>query len=69
MKTGQITAFDVLHGWGWISSDGEKFFFHVKNSPHFHVTLGAYVGFETAPPFKLGQSNQAVNLREVKAGA
>jgi hypothetical protein len=60
---GMITAFDQYRGWGFIESDGVKYFFHVKNSPHFPPALGVEVEFETAPPFKLGQKQQAVALR------
>jgi hypothetical protein len=74
MRTGQVTAFDAPRGWGWVSSDSEKYFFHVKNSPNYKIILGAYVDFDTAPPFKLGQREQALNLRDAqkvsaKAGA
>jgi hypothetical protein len=65
---GMITAYDVPRGWGFIDSDGQKYFFHVKNSPGFVPALGMYVQFETAPPFKLGQSDQAISLREVVSG-
>jgi len=65
---GQVTTFDAPRGWGFVVNDeGEKFFFHVKNSPNFHITLGAFVEFETAPPFKLGQSDQAIALREAES--
>lgn len=64
---GMITAYDAYRGWGFIDNDGEKHFFHVKNSPGFAPVLGAEVEFELAPPFKLGQHDQAVNLRKVES--
>jgi cold shock CspA family protein len=67
MKTGQVTAFDAPRGWGWVtSSEGEKFFFHVKNSPKYNVVLGAMVSFDTAPAFRLGQRDQAINLQSAQ---
>lgn len=60
---GQIVTYDAPRGWGFIDSDGGKFFFHVKNSRDFTPVLGAWVEFDTAPPFKLGQREQAMNLR------
>lgn len=74
MKKGKIVAFAARKGWGYIYSDGENVFFHVANSPGFAPALDLEVEFETAPPFKLGQRDQAVNLQKVesagvKAGA
>ena len=67
MKTGKIVAFDVFRGWGWVESNGENHFFHVKNSPGFAPALGLEVEFETAAPFRLEQRDQAVNLRKVES--
>jgi hypothetical protein len=60
---GTIVAYAVRKGWGYIYSENKNVFFHVANSPGFQPVLGMLVEFELAPPFKLGQSDQAVNLR------
>ena len=65
--TGIIVAFDVRKGWGFVESNTRKIFFHIANSPELYATLGMAVEFELAPPFKLGQPDQAVNLREVQS--
>lgn len=54
-------------GWGYIRSENKNIFFHSSNSPDFHPVLGAVVEFELAPPFRLGQADQAVNLRKVES--
>lgn len=64
---GQIITYDAPRGWGFIEKDGLKYFFHVKNSAGFQPVLGMFVEFQTAPPFRLGQKDQAINLREVGA--
>ena len=64
---GTIIAYDSYRGWGFIESDGQKYFFHVKNSSGFAPGLGFKVQFEVVAPFKLGQRNQAVNLRKVES--
>jgi hypothetical protein len=68
---GIIVANASNAGWGFVeseSADGQKskFFFHVRNSPTYQPVLGQAVEFELAPPFKLGQPDQAVNLRPVQ---
>ena len=65
---GIIVTHAARNGWGFIESNGENFFFHVKNSPNFQPVLGQNVEFELAPPFKLGQRDQAVNLRCMNEG-
>jgi len=73
---GKIVIFDWRRGWGYVRCEGsagafehgEDVFFHVSNSPDFHAALGMEVEFELAPPFKLGQLEQAVNLRKVESG-
>jgi hypothetical protein len=80
MNKGKIVLFDQRRGWGYIFSDvhpykktqwgmGELIFFHVANSPDFKPALGLTVSFELGPPFKLGQAEQAVSLREITCGA
>jgi hypothetical protein len=67
MKKGKVVAYDVIRGWGWVECDGEKVFFHIKNSNGFIPELGAEIEFETVAPFRLGQRDQAVNLRKVES--
>jgi cold shock CspA family protein len=64
--SGKITMYDKPRGWGFITrDDGEQVFFHVKNMvPSFLPANGARVLFETGPALKLGQKDQAVNLRD-----
>jgi cold shock CspA family protein len=62
---GTIVAYAARKGWGYIYSENVNIFFHISNSPKFLPVLGAVVEFELAPPFRLGQHDQAVNLREV----
>ncbi len=62
---GTIVAFAARKGWGYIYSGNENIFFHVANSPNFQPVLGVVVEFDLAPPFKLGQADQGVNLRVV----
>jgi len=69
---GIIVAHASNAGWGFVESEGadgqkSKFFFHVRNSPAYIPVLGQEVEFETAPPFRLGQADQAVNLHLVQA--
>lgn len=59
------TAYDYRKGWGFLDKNGERVFFHIANSPDFQVRLGMTVTFEYAPPFRLGQKDQAINLHEV----
>jgi cold shock CspA family protein len=68
---GMIIAFRQTGGWGFIKDvSGEEWFFHMANAvltiPTFLPELGAQVEFELRPPFRLGQKDQAVNVR--KAG-
>jgi cold shock CspA family protein len=67
---GKITVYDQMRGWGFITRDdnGANIFFHIKNKvPSFLPALGARVEFETAPPLKLGQKDQAINVRDDRA--
>jgi hypothetical protein len=52
-------------GWGYIRSENKNIFFHTSNSPDFHPVLGASVEFDLAPPFRLGQADQAINIAPV----
>ena len=68
ITNGTITAYDVWRGWGFIDgTNGTNYFFHIKNSPGFAPALGLKVQFEVTGPFKLGQKDQAVNLRRVES--
>jgi hypothetical protein len=71
---GTIVAYAAAAGWGFVEGEIEgevaggqksKHFFHVRNSPTYQPVLGQLVEFELAPPFRLGQPDQAVNLRAV----
>lgn len=64
---GIIKAYTQKKQWGFIKdSDGGEWFFHLTNSPNFVPSLGMAVEFDLAPPFRLGQPEQAVNLRRVE---
>lgn len=64
---GIITAFTPARGWGFIVDEsGKRQFFHVNNSPGFKPALGMAVEFELIPPFRLGQPDQAANLKAVE---
>ena len=69
---GIIVAHASNAGWGFVESEGadgqkSKFFFHVRNSPGYIPVLGQEVEFALAPPFKLGQADQAIGLRPAQA--
>lgn len=72
---GIITAYNAVKCWGFIKDEnGNRQFFHADNSPDLKPELGIAVEFELGPPFRLGQPDQAVNLRrlensQVKEGA
>ena len=69
-EKGIIVAYNLRKKWGFIEKeDGTSRFFHATNSPGFEPKLGMLVRFELAAPFKLGQKDQAINLREVTNAA
>lgn len=67
---GKIVMFHPAKGWGFLSYDDNEWFFHLSNcAAGFQPTLGALVEFEIAPPLRLGQKDQAVNVRPVGGAA
>ena len=57
--------FNQQKGWGFVKDEeNREWFFHVSNTK-FVPTLGAQVEFELAAPLKLGQREQAINVREL----
>lgn len=61
---------DADHVLGFIRTEGTNdVFFHRTISPDFFVELGAKVEFDLAPGFKLGQPDQAINLRNAGGAA
>jgi cold shock CspA family protein len=61
---GIITAWAQHSSWGFIQAvDEREYFYHLKNCPGLVPRLGAAVEFETAPAFRLGKPDQAVNVR------
>lgn len=65
MKEGIIVLFHARKMWGFIrEKDGVETFFHVDNcTDGFKPELGAVVEFKLAPPLRLGQRDQAVQIR------
>ena len=61
--TGYIWMFNQPKGWGFVKDgEGREWFFHISNTK-FVPVLGARVEFELAAPLKLGQKEQAINVR------
>lgn len=62
---GTITYFNSRRGFGFITIlSGESYFFHVSSfAKDSQPVLEGKVAFQLAPPIRVGQRPQAVNVR------
>lgn len=65
-RQGIIVYFKSTYGFIQESDEfNTEFFFHLDNVDEgFQPEVGKRVTFETAPPIRLGQKRQAVNVRD-----
>lgn len=65
---GHITALTRKGTWGYVEDEsGKEIFFHIANcSKNFKPEIGRVVEYELTRAFRVGQPDQAVNLRYVE---
>lgn len=66
---GVIEMYNPRKQWGFVrENNGAKWFFHRDNcTPGFQPRLGLTVEFKISPPFSIGKSDQATDMREVQS--